>query len=157
MKQGGLKVVEGIIGSKSNDYLMTIRSTYDRMKTEEEFIKNVKDEVYTMSFKIEGNNVGCIDISYTNIYNIRGMKIPVEYAVLNNIKSDESCNISGNLEAGKGTKDMLFTALQTVKKVCSWVKYIELTDVSKKDCRKGEATTGVSLSCYYIALYGKTW
>jgi hypothetical protein len=148
---------EGIISSDKNKYLMKIKATYDDYLTEKEFVKDVKHNMKRMSFKINGkNNLGCIDISVVNFKIPRGNTVISDYAIINSINSDTSCSIAGNLEPGIGTRDMIYTSLQTVLKLCPWVKYFKFNDYSKKKCSNSDSGS-VSLSYYYIALYGKTW
>jgi hypothetical protein len=67
--------------------------------------------------------------------------------IINSINSDTSCSIAGNLELGIGTRDMIYTSLQTVLKLCPWVKYFKFNDYSKKKCSNSDSGS-VSLSYY---------
>jgi hypothetical protein len=112
---------------------MKIKATYSSKLSEHELVKDVKNKAYSITFKISGrNNLGCIDIG---VYNQRARNnvTVVDYAIINSINSDTSCSIAGNLELGIGTRDMIYTSLQTVLKLCPWVKYFKFNDYSKKN------------------------
>ena len=172
----GLLRLECIINSEYNTYLMDIKARYNYKLSREEYAKDIKNLTNSLSFKIHGiqaNEVaednkkhGCIDIILSNLIGADNKNIILDYATINNIESDSSCYLSNNLEPGiqanevaedNDTRDMIYTSLQTVLKICPWIKYFKLYDASRKNCSPGQLTTGVSLSCYYIALYRKTW
>ena len=113
---------ENIISSSTNKYLMIIKAKYKNSLSELEFVKDVKNNAGSISFQINGSkNLGCIDIGLYNITKYNQPKIISDYAIINNIKSDSSCNIANNLEFGEGTKNMIYTSLQTVLKICNWI------------------------------------
>ena len=152
-------ITKAIISSSTHKYLMLIKGSYADSLTESQFKQNVKNNMCNASFVIQRINsiTNCIDISIFNppIYGKTQRHIS-EYADINNIESNCACNIAGNLDSGAGTRDMIYTSLQTVLIFCPWIKYFKLHDYSKKLCKTDIPSTGVSLSCYYIALYGKT-
>lgn len=133
-------------------YLIDISVIFSRGLTHEQVVKDVKTHMTSMSFKIKTKTDSgvfhCIDISLTN---------GLDFAVLNKLEYNKTCNISETLNPGDGTRNMLYTALNVVAYFCPWVKYFEFNDASEKTCIENDKSTGVSLLQYYIALYGKTW
>ena len=97
---------------------------------------------------------GCLEIT---IYNYNNIYQNNTIADLVSIQSEESCNLSGNLQKGKGTLHMINTAFHVCMRMFPWITIFKFTDTSSKTCVSNKPTTGVSLSAYSIALYGKTW
>jgi len=154
----GVSSGDVVINSVYDKYLMSVKATYSPRLSQSEFLADFENNMNTMSFKINGNNIGCIDITVSKLPIYKNGKIVNKMiASLNKIQSDESCNIYNNLESGVGTRNMIYTALNVVCYLCKGITEFSLVDTSQKECIKNNSGTNISLSSYYIALYGKTW
>lgn len=114
----------------------------------------ISELCYSYNLYFGGNKKGCVEIT---IYNYNNLYQTNTVADIVSIQSEESCNISGNLKKGKGTLHMVNTALNICIRMFPWIKSFKFVDTSHKNCIDNKPTTGVSLSAYSIALYGKTW
>jgi hypothetical protein len=114
----------------------------------------ISDYCYSYNLYFGGIKKGCLEIT---IYNYNNIYQNNTIADLVSIQSEESCNLSGNLQKGKGTLHMINTAFHVCMRMFPWITIFKFTDTSSKTCVSNKPTTGVSLSAYSIALYGKTW
>ena len=105
-------------------------------------------------FKVRGVNGGSIDIKIGNVYNEIKSR---NFAWIDNITSEDSGEIKDNLESCEKTLNMVYSSINYVIKLCPWITHFKLYDIQKKYCIRGEPTPGMNLSCFYLALYGKTW
>jgi hypothetical protein len=76
---------------------------------------------------------------------------PEEGATLDLLRYDPTCEVSGKMVKGKGTRDMIQFALDLVKK--EGVTKIQLSDYSTFECGGSK----ISLALFYFILHGKTW
>ena len=147
---------------ESGDYKYTIYindAIYYSDETLTDFINNInkyKDKIFTICFEVHSLDGGSINIKVNNYYDQKLL------CMSNNVCIDSitACNctsISDIINNNESTLNMLYTTITYITKLCPWLKKINLCDYRKSVCRKGEATPGMLLSCYYIALTGKTW
>ena len=147
---------------KSGDYKYTIHindAIYYSDETLTEFINNIahyKDIIFTICFNIQSMDGGSISIKVNNYYDQKLLCMKNNVCI-DNITACNCRSISDIIIDNKCTLNMIYTAISYVTDLCPWLTKINLCDYRKNICRKGEATPGMLLSCYYIALTGKTW
>ena len=154
------------IKTPDNKYHLTIEYNYDdnikksvieKSLQQSKLLKKqsiVSDYCYSYNLYFGGLKKGCVEIT---IYNYNNIYYNNKVADLVSIQSEESCNISGNLKPGVGTLHMINTAFNVCLRMFPWLTSFKFMDTSHKNCIGNNSTTGVSLSAYSIALYGKTW
>ena len=146
----------------SNNYLYTINinnAIYYSDETLIEFIDNIsnyKDIIFTICFDINSMDGGNINIKLHNYYD-QQLSCMLNNVYIDNITACNCNSISDITINNNSTLNMIYTAITYIKDLCPWLTKISLCDYRKSICRKGEATPGMLLSCYYIALTGKTW
>lgn len=80
-------------------------------------------------------------------------------AYISSLKYNTNCNITGDLERGIGTRNILNTAMNLVMNMFTWIKTFSLVDTSNKSCFQtlDKPTPSVDLGLYYLLFYKQTW
>lgn len=131
-----------------------IRSTYDNIP--------ITGTLYVGNPKTGNLNEACttISVSYPeslrayDLSNDRPPPIDITVASLILTKYYEACTETMKLPKGKGTREMIVSALSLIKQLCPFVKEFDLNDASSKECDNG---TPISLPYFYITQKWKTW
>lgn len=134
-----------VINVNSDKYMLNIYTIYANYD---------EHGIDSILFKVRGNNGGSIDIKFYNLYNECKS---TNYACIDNITSDDSSELKDNLDSCEKTLNMVYSALHCIIKLCPWITHFKLNDIQRKYCIRGQPTPGMNLSCFYLALYGKTW
>jgi hypothetical protein len=126
-------------------------TTYHIITKESTYIATIEIQKPTNSLTLYlgGIKRQCVIINVSNYTD-------TNTAYLASIKYDSSCNITDTLEEGKGTKHMIFTALNIIKKHIPSILWVTLIDTSEKKC-KADKTHTINIGFVSILLYKKTW
>ena len=133
------------ICSNNYNYILKINTYYNSTN---EF------GIYSIQFNFYSIDGGSIDFTIENDYN---KFISRNYARINNITACGNNDIASLLQNNDATINMIYTAITCVVDMCPWITTFKFHDYHRQDCRKGEATPGMLLACYSIALTGKSW
>lgn len=121
------------------------------------YSKTNEHGIDSIFLKVYGTNGGIINIGTYNGFSGFSDFKSSEIGIINGIVSDDSSNISDNLESCEKTRHMVYVAISYFIDLCPWIKKFKLHDIQRRYCTRGEPTPGTNLSCFYIALFGQTW
>jgi len=132
------------------------------------FIRSTNDKIPITGTLYVGNpktgnlHEACTTISVSYPESLRaydlsdGRPPPIDITVASLIltKHYEACTEEMKLPKGKGTREMIVSALSLIKQLCPFVREFDLNDASSKECDNG---TPISLPYFYITQKWKTW
>ena len=122
-----------IINANKYKYYANLIIKYDSSNTLDEVLADTENKIISISFKVEGNKIGCIDISLQKQLNSNTRKWEnTNTAILNNVYIDNLCNITEDLQSDQGTRYIIYSCLNIIK-LFTWVKYIN-SRIEVEDC-----------------------